>query len=59
MFTGAPESLRTGVPLEAANTVPLILTVFVGSLTALEVIVTDLLIGPVLLVSYFTFTAEV
>ena len=33
---------------------PLILTILVGELTALEVIVTDLLIGPIRFVSYLT-----
>src|SRR3989338_5404641 len=50
---GAPV-LFTGLPSAGAATLPLIRNTFVGSFTAFEVIVTDLLIGPAFLVLYFT-----
>ena len=54
IFAGAPE-LFTGAPLlGACPTSPLILRTLVEAFTALEVMVTLLLIGPGLLVSYFT-----
>ena len=54
ILAGAPE-LFTGAPLlGACPTSPLILRTLVGVLIALDVIVTLLLIGPGLLVSYFT-----
>jgi hypothetical protein len=60
---GAPVGDFTGAPPGAGafgsdSTVPLIRTTFVGSFTALELIVTDLLIGPGRFVSYFTVIAE-
>lgn len=54
MLIGAP-ALFTGVPLSGAGpTSPLIRITLLGSLSALEVIVTLLLIGPGRLVSYLT-----
>ena len=41
-------------PSEAASTVPFIRTILLGAFDAFEVMVTDLFIGPILLVSYFT-----
>ena len=60
LFTGAPALLfLTGAPESAgASIFPLILTTFVGSFTAFEVMVTDLLIGPTRVLSYFTLIAE-
>ena len=58
LFTGAP--VFTGVPDSGCgSTFPLIRTTFVGSFTALEVIVTLLLIAPGRLVSYFTVIVPV
>ena len=64
LFVGAPvDGCLTGTPLlapkSAASTLPLIRMTLVGSFVAFEVIVTDLLIGPILLVSYFTLIEDV
>ena len=54
-FTGTPPLL----PRSEASTLPLMRITLVGSFEALDVIVTDLLIGPMRLVSYFTVIADV
>ena len=54
-FTGTPPLL----PRSDACTLPLMRITLVGSLDAFEVMVTDLLIGPMRFVSYFTVIAEV
>ena len=47
------------LPKSDASTLPLMRITLVGSLDALDVMVTDLLIGPMRFVSYFTVMAEV
>jgi hypothetical protein len=54
-FTGAPPALL----MSDASTFPLMRITFVGSLEALEVMVTLLLSGPIRLVSYRTLMADV
>jgi hypothetical protein len=51
LFVGAPDVFTGLAPSTGAATFPLMRNIFVGSLTAFEVIVTDLLIAPTLFVS--------
>ena len=54
LLAGAPVSLTGAPEVGFGLMLPLILITFVGVLTAFEVIVTDLLMAPGRLVSYFT-----